>query len=201
MSSTETRSIPQQITLANILWFNRLLVEGWSYDDIDRRHSLFTNKVEYLLGKYTDLTDILFNLKESADTLEIMTFLSNSSIVERNDMVLCEYCVKYIEGEIKTLGQIESEMFDDSDIRTFSTVFNVRTIGYTKTFFKELVKVSKYNVFGSIEDITEAVKLVIPKNSEYHSLSDSTIDRRKTTVTYWNRLVMKVERSLYDLDA
>jgi len=201
MSSTETRSIPQQITLANILWFNSLLSEGWSYDDIDRRHETFTSKVTYLLEKYTDLTDVLFRMKESADTLEIVTFLSHSSIVEDIDLPLCNFCVRYIEGEIATLERIEQEMFNDSDIRTFSTVFNVRTIGYTKTFYKELVNVSKFNIFGSIEDIIAAVKIVIPKNSEYFELSGSTIDRRKTTVRYWNRLVDKVERNLYELAA
>ncbi len=200
MTNSLTRRIPQQITLANIVWFNNLLIEGWSYDDIDRRHGIFVSKVKILFEKYQNAINLI-GLQMSEDTRGILEFLQWSGEVEAVDLVLCTYCIQYIDNEIYLLEHIEDTMYDDSDIRTFKTVFNLRTIGYTKTFFKELSLVSDYNIFGTTQDLMKAVKTVLPLNSCNQNLSYSTTDRRKTTVNYWNKLVNKFDRDCLKIAA
>lgn len=189
--------IPQQITISNIAWYNDIIKNRSSEKNINRKHKTFTDKVDMLFTKYEGIILKQFKTLDNLETAEWLNFLDSNKDVETLDRNLVSFALTYIKNELSTLMKIESEIDIDRDIKTFRTVFNSRTLGYTKTFFKELQKSSGKKTFNTIQDIIKAAKKVIPNNVDISGiegisevLSDNTVSRRKTTLTYWQKLVV-----------
>jgi len=189
-----TKTIPQQITLANLIWFNNMLLNGNKEKDISRRHGTFTSLIEELFVTYSDIIVANRDTMDTNNTLEILEFLEKVEDIKENDRNVISFSKNYFQKEICELDTIEENMTIDENVKTFKTVFNTRTLGYTKTFFKEIQKTAKTKTFQSELDIIKAVNLVIPhENIEDIKgidkfLSDNTVDRRKTTLKYWQDL-------------
>jgi len=189
-----TKSIPQQITLANLLWFNNMLINGEKEKDISRRHGTFSSKVEELFTKYQEALIANRDDIDTNNTLEMLLFLETFDGLKDIDKTIVSFSINYFKKEICSLNKIEDNITIDENVKTFNTVFNTRTLGYTKAFFQEIQKATKKQTFKTDLEIISGANLIIPKMaiSDIKEidivLSDSTIDRRKSTLKYWQEL-------------
>jgi len=192
MNSTEiSKSIPQQINLTHIVWFNELLKKGIKLKDINRKNNTFNKKIDLIFNKYNTLIEN----EDFNETLKILLFLEKNKNVEQIDKSVISFCIHYIKNELNTLIEVEKTITIDKNIKTFKTVFNTRTLGYTKTFYNQLLKKTNLKIFKNIDEIIMAVKKTIFLTDIYKidtSLANTTIQRRNSTLQYWQNLILKV---------
>jgi len=193
MKSTDiTKKVPQQITLTNLMHFNDLLKNSnFSKKRTIERINDVNTRIDNLVIKHSEVLENTFGTTENLDNKEVLKTIKTKcelSNLEKNEILFIESVIKQY---VDSLEHIESNLTIDENVRTYKTVFNSRTMGYTQTFFNELIKAANVDFFNNEYEMIKAIKNVINSvNTDYEGvpLSTTTLNRRKTSVDYFTKV-------------